>query len=150
MVVYDISQYNANLRRDIYNTEIILDLNKKIEGLKQIVFEKIKIPKERQKFYLNNEELNNDWRFTNPLDINLFKDNISIDISTELNDIIYVKYPNLDIKEITTDLYNTGFEFLKEIENYTSDNNADFDIKYIFVNKLFLFYSILIYATYAT
>ena len=130
MEIYDISQYKVNLRRNIYNTEVILDLNKTIEELKQIVFNKTKVPIERQTFYLNNIELNNDWCFTNHTGIDLFKDYFNINISKQLNDIVYVKYPNSELKEITTDLYNTGFELLKEIDNYTSDNDADFEIKY--------------------
>ena len=130
MEIYDISRYNINLKRDLYSTEIILDLNKKIEELKQVVFEKTKIPIERQKFYLNYNELNNDWCFINHTNVNLFKDCISIDISKQINDIIYIKYPNSEIKEINTDLYNTGFELLKELDNYTSDNDAEFEIKY--------------------
>ena len=130
MEVIDISKYKANLIRDFYFKEVILDLNKKVEELKQTVFEQTNVPIERQKFYLNDSELDNDWRFTDHNDIDLFKDHISIKICKQANDLIKLKYPNSEIREITTDLYNTGFELLKEIDNYSLDDYADFEIKY--------------------
>ena len=111
--IYDISNYKAKIERDIYKTYIALDLNKNIEELKKIVQGKTNIPLDRQKFYFNNEELNNDVILK---DYNLLKNDFSINISKELNDIINIKYPNSEIKQIKTDFYNTGFELLKEIE----------------------------------
>ena len=81
MEIYDISKYKVNLRRDLYKTKVILDLNKRIEELKQIVFEKTKVPIERQTFYLDNIELSNNWCFTNHDNIDLFKNYIYINIS---------------------------------------------------------------------
>ena len=111
--IYDISNYKAKIERDIYKTYVVLDLNKNIEELKKIVQGKTNIPLDRQKFYFNNEELNNDVILK---DYNLLKNNFSIKISKELNDIINIKYPNSEIKQIKTDFYNTGLELLKEIE----------------------------------
>ena len=51
--VYDISNYEADLVRDVYTSKVTLDLNKKVGELKQIVFEKTKVPIERMKFHLN-------------------------------------------------------------------------------------------------
>ena len=40
--------------------KFFLNFNKKIEELKQIIFEATKVPKERQIFYLNNKILKDD------------------------------------------------------------------------------------------
>ena len=130
MEIYDISQYRTKLQRNLYEKDVILDLNKKVEELKQMVFEQTKVPIERQQFYLNFKELNNNWSFNEQFNLDIFKDNIYIKITKQLNDIIYIKYPNSEIKEITTDLYSTGFELLKQINNYTLDDNSYFEIKY--------------------
>ena len=130
MEVYDISNYEADLVRDIYTSKVTLDLNKKVGELKQIVFEKTKIPIERQKFHLNKEELDNDYSFKIKPDIDPFKDKVIIKIEKQLNDLIYLQYPNSEIKECTTDLYNTGFELLKQIDNYNSEDNTHFKIEY--------------------
>ena len=51
--IYDISKYVVSIERDYYERYAFLDLRKNIEELKQMVFEQTKIPKDRQKFYLN-------------------------------------------------------------------------------------------------
>ena len=130
MEIYDISQYRTKLQRSLYEKDVILDLNKKVEDLKQMVFEQTKIPIDRQQFYLNDQEVNNNWSFNDQFNVDLFKDTINIKITNQLSDIIYVKYPNSEIKEITTDLCNTGFELLQQIDNYTSNDNSYFELKY--------------------
>ena len=55
--IYDTSRYKAKLKTYIYETDIFLDLKKNNEDLKQMIYEQTKIPKERQKIYLNNEEI---------------------------------------------------------------------------------------------
>ena len=130
MEVYDISNYEADLVRDIYTSKVTLDLNKKVGELKQIVFEKTKVPIERLKFHLNKSELDNDYSFKQIPDINLFKDKVVIKISKQLNDVIYIQFPNSEIKEHTTDLYNTGFELLKEIDNHSLDEEGHLKIQY--------------------
>jgi hypothetical protein len=105
--------YNVNrIERNIYESDVILDLNKKVEELKQMVFKQTKVSIDRQKFFLNEKELTDDYCLK---DENLFKNNFYIQISKQLNDIIKVKFPNSEIKEIKTDLYNTGFEFWKKL-----------------------------------
>ena len=129
MEVYDISNYEADLVRDVYTSKVTLDLNKKVGELKQIVFEKTKVPIERLKFNLNERELDNDYSFKSIPEIDPFKEKVVINISCkQLNDVIYLQYPNSEIKECHTDLYNTGLELLKQIDNYTSDDNAHFKI----------------------
>ena len=130
MEVYDISNYEADLVRDVYTSKVTLDLNKKVGELKQIVFEKTKVPIERMKFHLNKSELDNDYSFRQKSDINLFKDKVIIKINKQLNDVIYIQYPNSEIKEHTTDLYNTGFELLKEIDNHSLDDEGHLKIQY--------------------
>ena len=50
--VYDKSRYYTGLRRDFYETEIILALTKKVKELKEMIFQQVKIPTERIEFYL--------------------------------------------------------------------------------------------------
>ena len=146
MEIYDISQYRTRLQRSLYEKDVILDLNKKVEELKQMVFEQTKVPIDRQQFYLNDQEVNNNWSFNDQFNVDLFKDTINIKITNQLSDIIYVKYPNSEIKEITTDLYNTGFELLNQIDNYTSDYYSYFELKYnlFFKDKKLAFDDLLI------
>ena len=113
MKIYDISRYKAKLIRGFYETDVILDLNKKVEELKKMVCDQKKVPVERQQFFLNDKELTND---TILKDENFFEKELSIKITKQSNDLIYIKYPNSEIKEIKTDLFNTGFELLEEIE----------------------------------
>ena len=109
--IYDKTRYHTSLAKHYYKEDVILDLNRKVEQLKQMVFEQTKIPINRQKFYLNGEELNNDVSLENE---NLFGKNLSIKFTKQLNDVIYLKYPNSEIKEIETDLCTTGIELLEE------------------------------------
>ena len=128
--VYDITKYETYLTRQNYKKDIILDLKKKVEELKKMVFEQTKVPIDRLQFQLDNVELNNDMVLK---DFNLLEKKLSIKISKSLNDSIKIKYPNSKIKIIDTDLYNTGFEFLEEIQG----NNIKFcsDIKYNIIYK---------------
>ena len=76
-----------------------MDLNKKVGELKQIVFEKTKVPIERLKFNLNERELDNDYSFKSIPEIDPFKEKVVINISgKQLNDVIYLQYPNSEIK----------------------------------------------------
>ena len=109
--VYDKTRYHTSLTKHYYKENVILDLNKKVEQLKQMIFEQTKIPINRQKFYLANEEINNDISLENE---NLFEKNLFIKFTKQLNDVIYLKYPNLAIKEIKTDLCTSGLEILEE------------------------------------
>ena len=58
--VYDKTRYNTSIADHYYEENVILDLNRKVEQLKQMVFEQTKIPINRQKFYLDDDELEND------------------------------------------------------------------------------------------
>ena len=112
--IYDISQYKAKIKRNFYEKDVTLDLNKKVEELKKMVLEQTKVPMERQKFYLDNIELANNEILK---DYDLFSKKLSIGIS-ELKDFpIKIKFPNSEAKQIYTDIYNTGFEFLENIQN---------------------------------
>ena len=57
--LYNANRYRAKLTRDIYEEEIYLDLNKKIEDLKKSVSEQTKISNERIEFILNDMILEN-------------------------------------------------------------------------------------------
>ena len=129
--VYDSSIFKTRIRKNGFNKEVILKLNKKVEELKQMVFEQTKIPIDRQKFYLNELEINNNRIINNE---GIFgNDNLTIKGSKILNDTLKIKYPNSEIKEIKTDLYNTGIELLEEIQNNIINHSSD--IKYNIINK---------------
>ena len=129
--IYDKSRYYAEISRHYYKTEAILDLNKKVGELKRMVFEQTKIPIDRQIFYHDNdvnEEISDDIDLRNS---NLFRNTLSIKINDQLKDIIYVKYPNKEVKKIEFDLCKTGLELLEKI-----DNTPIYNVKYnIFYNN---------------
>ena len=129
--IYDKSRYYAEISRHYYTTEVILDLNKKVGELKRMVFEQTKIPIDRQIFYHDNdvnEEISDDIDLRNS---NLFRNTLSIKINDQLKDIIYVKYPNKEVKKIEFDLCKTGLELLEKI-----DNTPIYNVKYnIFYNN---------------
>ena len=118
ILVYDITNFNLSFRKDSYETNIFLDLNKKIEELKRSIFEQTKIPINRQKLFLNNFELINEYTLVNE---DLFKNNLELKINKESKDSIYIKYPNSKIKIIKTDFCNTGYELIKQINPYNFD-----------------------------
>lgn len=129
--IYDKSRYYAEISRHYYKTEAILDLNKKVGELKRMVFEQTKIPIDRQIFYHDNDENN---KISDDIDLrnsNLFRNTLSIKINDQLKDIIYVKYPNKEVKKIEFDLCKTGLELLEKI-----DNTPIYNVKYnIFYNN---------------
>ena len=49
--IYDISKYQTSIERNVYKKEIILDINKKVEELKNMIFQQTKISAERQLVY---------------------------------------------------------------------------------------------------
>jgi ubiquitin C len=118
ILVYDITNFNLSFRKDSYETNIFLDLNKKIEELKRSIFEQTKIPINRQKLFLNNIELINEYILVNE---DLFNNNLELKINKESKDSIYIKYPNSKIKIIKTDFCNTGYELIKQINPYNFD-----------------------------
>ena len=80
--------------------------------------QKYQISNERIEFELNDMILENE----NILDdYNLIENKLSVIITKELNIPIKLKYPNSEEKQIYTDIYNTGLEFLGEIKNNKFD-----------------------------
>ena len=102
-----------------------------------MVLEQTKIPVEKQEFYLNEMLLPDDWKYSEQAidQKDIFKTQIEIRVIKQMNDIIYVKYPNSEIREITTDLCNTGFELLEELGNNILEINPTFRIKYNLINR---------------
>jgi hypothetical protein len=128
--VVDKTRYRMKLTRSLYETYIILDLNKKIEDLKNFINEHTKIPIEKLQFKLNDCILDNNETLINR---NLSSDKLSVNIIKKLNNQIRLKYPNSEEKQINTDLCNTGIELLEEIQgNCIKSPN---DIKYNLVYK---------------
>ena len=113
--LYNANRYIAKLTRDIYEEEIYLDLNKKIEDLKKSVSEQTKISNERIEFILNDMILENKKILD---DYNLIENKLSVVITKELNFPIKIKYPNSEEKQIYTDIYNTGLEFIQQINKF--------------------------------
>ena len=91
--IYDKTRYITTIKRNFYETELILDLTKKIEELKQFIYVQTKIPINRQQFFINNEELPNEISLEN---VNLLRSNLYIKISEQVNDEILIKYPFMD------------------------------------------------------
>ena len=139
-LIYDTSNYHAKISRSIYEQDIILNINNNIEEIKKYIYKQTKIPIERLQLYLDERELDNK---ENLKDENLFKKNLSIKISKSLNDTIYVEYPNFEKKEIKTDLYNTGIELLKEIQNNKIERSLDIKYNLIYKAKRILYDKIL-------
>ena len=146
MKIYDKTRYKTVIRRDVYEAEVILDLNKKIKELKQMVYEQAKIPIDRQIFYLDDDELNDDTSLENK---NLFEKDLTIGFSKKQDDKINLLYPNEEIKEIKIDLCNTVFNTL---ESYVPDavsqiyGHPRLDYKIAFNGKILPLNSLLITA----
>ena len=79
---------------------------------------------ERLEFKLNNMILENNEILK---DENLFENKLSVTITKELNNQIKIKYPDSEEKQINTDIYNTGVEFLEEIQNNRIDYSMDIE-----------------------
>ena len=124
--IYDASKYKTKLTRGIYQTNITLDLYKKIEDLKKSVSEQTMIPMERIQFELNNMILENEKILDN---YNLFNNELTVSITKELNKI-KIKYPDSEEKQINIDLYSTGLEFLEDIGDISDISRINYNIKY--------------------
>ena len=127
--IEDISSYPVLLVRNFHRSYIHLDLNENIEKIKNQVFKIRKIPINRQKFYLDFDELENN---KNLKDVDLYGKKIQLYIENEYKDIIKVKYPNSELKEKKTDLFNTGFELYQEFigDDYIEKNDLGFNLFY--------------------
>ena len=143
--VYDITHFPININFNFYSTTLFLDLNKKIEELKQAINYKLKIPIERQEFYCDEELVYNDdyfqfEPFNNKINFKL------IDAKEEDKTLLKVKYQNGDIKQIYTDLLLTGYAFNGILNKNTKEpviyDLFIFENKKIPLNELLIFYNI--------
>ena len=139
LLVYDKTNYNLRIMRDCYENHISLDLRKTVKELKQKIHKETKIPPGRQKFFLKNNELNDEYILEN---VDLFQYRLDVKIPKVLNNTIYLKYSNAEIKKIVTDLCNTGFELIKQIQNDLVNFNSKYDLKY--KNKILVLSDLLI------
>ena len=143
--VYDITHFPININFNFYSTTLFLDLNKKIEELKQAINYKLKIPIERQEFYCDEELVYNDDYFQfEPFNNKIiFK---LIDAKEEDKTLLKVKYQNGDIKQIYTDLLLTGYAFNGILNKNTKEpviyDLFIFENKKIPLNELLIFYNI--------
>ena len=129
--IYDKTRYKVKLSKNFYESTVLLNLDKGIEELKEMVFKQINIPIDRQIFKFDDHDYNNSKGFFLKNE-NLFLRQLSIELSQKLNDTIYIKYPNSKIKVIKTDLCTTGLELLQKFENEAVYPNSTFGffIKY--------------------
>ena len=143
--VCDITHFPININFNFYSTTLFLDLNKKIEELKQAINYKLKIPIERQEFYCDEELVYNDdyfqfEPFNNKINFKL------IDAKEEDKTLLKVKYQNGDIKQIYTDLLLTGYAFNSILNKNTKEpviyDLFIFENKKIPLNELLIFYNI--------
>ena len=132
MEIYDKTRFYAKLIKHYQEIDVILDLNKKVEELKQMVFEQTKVPIDRLQFHLedhigNKRELNNCESLK---DRDLFEYTLTIKTSEQLNDTLYVKYPNSIVQKIRTDLCLSGIEILEKLPNTIERGNIKYNIYY--------------------
>ena len=130
--VYNAAEYRTGLTRNTYHEDIILDLNKKIGELKKIVSEQTKVPVHRIDFQIYQRELNDNIKINS---YNLFEEKLLVKINKSSINKIKIKYPDNEIKEIKTDLYNTGMEFLEEIQGDKIIKNNDIEYYILFNNE---------------
>ena len=133
---YDTSKYRKKIKRHSYSENVILDLNKSVEELKKMVFEQTKIPINKQKYFLNDKILTNEMILNN---VNLYSNDLTLKISTSLDDSLYIKYPDTTIEKIKTDIYKTGIEFLEDIQHNSIKNTSDIIYNIIYNNNKIIF-----------
>ena len=125
--VYDTTSFPIKIKLNDYSKILYFDLNKSIEELKKIINEKFRIPSKSIQFFLENKFRDNKNIYID----RLFENELSIKITEPpIKKLIKVKYPNGDIKEICTDLLNTGFSFLEELLEKTFSKDIPFDLYY--------------------
>ena len=134
MEIFDKTQYKIDFFKDFYEAEVFLNLDKNVEELKQMVYEQINIPINRQQFCLDNTKLSNSYCLSNE---NLFKQKLNIKIFEQMNDTIFVNDPYSKVKEIKTDLCFTTLQFLEKYEPGSIYNDSNFfEVKYdLFYNN---------------
>ena len=126
--IYDKSRYFAKISKKFYDTEIILDLNKKVEELKQLIFQQKKINIDNLHFSYGNH-ISSNYEILN--NVNLFENELHIEATkTSLNNTIKIKYPNSEVKEINADLNSTGIELLEDIGGIENIMEPGFNVKY--------------------
>lgn len=126
--IYDKSRYFAKISKKFYDTEIILDLNKKVEELKQLIFQQKKINIDNLHFSYGNH-ISSNYEILN--NVNLFENELHIKATkTSLNNTIKIKYPNSEVKEINADLNSTGIELLEDIGGIENIMEPGFNVKY--------------------
>ena len=128
MNIYDVTRYYTKIKKKFYETEVILDLTKKVKELKQLIFLQKKFKIESLEFRIGDYSPSEDEVLSNH---NLFDRKLSIEVKNKiLNDVINIQYPNSDTKEINTDLSNTGIELLEEIGGIENVMTPYFHVKY--------------------
>ena len=127
MNIYDKTRYYAKITKKFYETDIMLDLNKRVKELKQLIFEQKNININNLEFSCGNDLLGDNETLDN---YNLFQNELHIKIIKKFNDTINIKYPDFEIKEIKTDLCNNGLELLEEIGGIENIMKPGFNVKY--------------------
>ena len=129
---YDASRYYVKLKRNFFEEELYLNLNKTIEDLKKSINKDTNIPIERLQFQLDNMILDNKEILGH---YNLLEKKLSVNITRELKDQIRIKTPDSIELQIYTDLCNTGIEFLKDIQGNSINSCSDIKYNLVYNNK---------------
>ena len=124
---YDESRYRVKLKRNFYETELFLDVNKTIEDLKKSINKDTNIPIERLQFQLDKMILDNKEILGH---YNLYDSKVSINITKDIKEIIKVKTPDSTELQVHTDLCNTAIDFLEEIQGNSSYSNIKYHLVY--------------------
>ena len=115
--VYDLSNFPVQININYYEDTIFLNLNDNIKELKRMINNKLNIPIERQSFTFGESSSPDNLclEYFDP-----FKSKISLNISSlydKEKTLLELKYPNGEIKQIYTDLLNTGYSLIEELNN---------------------------------
>ena len=145
--VSDITNIKVNLKRNLYSQTKIFNLkHESEEHLKKILLEQTKIPIDRQYNLL--ETLRDKNLLGKEYNREYFDDYIpkfTYQIPKRSENTLNIKYPNSDIKKINTDLFDTGFELLEEIQNGKINKSDEIKYDLYFNNKKINLNEILIY-----
>ena len=98
-----------------------------------MIYEQTKIPINRQQIFLDEVLCSDDSCLAYK---NIFEEKLSIKIDNQLNDTLYIKYPNSKVKVIRTDLCSTALELLKKLDS----NNINVEYPHYFEIKYNIFY----------
>lgn len=135
--VFNITKFNLRIEHHYFDESIILDLSKKLGEIKKDIYNKFKIPVERQEFYIHSKLDDDNYTFEA---FSPFKESLTIGFAPEKINIKF-KYPDNKIEERPIDLLNTGLD-LTEILSKPNGYNIYFNNKLIPLCDLLIVHNI--------